>query len=284
MKIEVKTKSPWKLTAVILTAVGFAASTLAGCSSVDSGQSNQPGNQSDMEAISDVSRETNGEVTVFAAASLNKVFPQIAEEVFNKEYPNVKVTFSFDGSKSLIEQLSAGAPADVLATADEKNMDTASADNLVTAPKIFAQNVLTLVTPIDNPGKITGVNDSLDGQKLVICAPGVPCGNATEKLAALVGITLKPVSEEQSVTDVLGKVESGQADAGLVYATDAKSAEGKVLVIPVQQADEVVNRYPIAQVDTAKDPKLAEAFIEAVLSPDGQRILESYGFGIPDPQ
>lgn len=282
MNTKSKARTPWKLAALVLATAGFAASALTGCSTGDKQSDSQSDSQSDAKSSASVSRETTGEVTVFAAASLNKVFPQIAEEVFNKEYPNVKVTFSFDGSKSLIEQLSAGAPADVLATADEKNMDTASADKLVTEPKIFAQNVLTLITPMDNPGKITGLNDSLDGQKLVICAPGVPCGNATEKLAKLVGITLQPVSEEQSVTDVLGKVESGQADAGLVYATDAKSAEGKVSVIPVEQADEVVNRYPIAQVDTAKDPKLAEAFIESVLSPEGQKILESYGFQLPD--
>ncbi|OKL53793.1 molybdate ABC transporter substrate-binding protein [Bowdeniella nasicola] len=222
--------------------------------------------------------ELTGEVTVFAAASLNKAFSDIGDELMKKN-PKVKVKYSFEGSSTLVDQMSEGAPADVFASADEKNMKRATESDLVEDNKQFATNVLTLIVPAGNPAKITGLDASLDGKRLVVCAPGVPCGNATKTLAENLGVTLKPVSEEQKVTDVRGKVEAGEADAGLVYTTDAKAAGDKVEIIAIDGADKVVNKYPIALTKKGKDNKAAQAFIDMVLSAEGQKILADYGFG-----
>ena len=221
------------------------------------------------------------ELKVFAAASLNKAFPEIADTVLKESDPNIKVTFNFQGSSTLVDQMKEGAPADVFASADQKNMTKASDAKLIDTPKPFASNVLTLIVPKGNPAKITGLDSSLDGKKLVVCAQGVPCGNATKQLAEKLGVTLNPVSEEQKVTDVRAKVESGEADAGLVYATDAKAAGDKVETIEVARANEVVNSYPIALTVSAKNKEAAQKFIDAVLSDKGQAVLKKYGFSGP---
>lgn len=220
-------------------------------------------------------------LTVFAAASLNKAFPDIAEKVLAKTDPNIAVTFSFEGSSTLVDQIKSGAPADVFASADEKNMKKATDAKLVTDVQPFAANILNLIVPKGNPGAITGLDSSLNGKKLVVCAKGVPCGNATEELAKKLGVTLKPVSEEQKVTDVRGKVENGEADAGLVYQTDAMAAGDKVEVIKVKGIDQVVNEYPISVVKASKNQEAAKKFIAAITSKEGQEILRKYGFLSP---
>lgn len=218
------------------------------------------------------------ELQVFAAASLNKAFTEIGQLV-TQQHPEIIPKFSFEGSSTLVDQLKNGAQADVFASADQKNMDKAIDAALVKTPAGFATNVLTLIVPAGNPGHITGLDESLEGKKLVICAEGVPCGNATKTLAEKRGVKLNPVSEEQKVTDVRGKVESGEADAGLVYTTDAKAAGNKVEVIDVPGSDQVVNSYPIAVVKNTTHPRAAQIFVDTVLSPDGQAILAKYGFG-----
>lgn len=217
-------------------------------------------------------------LVVFAAASLNKVFPTIAQQ-FEAAHPGVTVTFTFDGSSGLVDQLKGGARADVFASADENNMTKAVDARLVSGdPAIFARNVLTLVTPPGNPAGITGLNDSLTGHKLVICAAEVPCGSATAALATKLGVTLKPVSEESKVTDVLGKVTSGEADAGVVYATDAKGAGDAVQTVAIDGADQVVNNYPIAVLSGGAEPGLAGEFVTAVTSQAGREVLTGAGF------
>lgn len=223
----------------------------------------------------------SGELTVFAAASLHGVFAEISD-LFTTEHPGTEVTFSFAGSSDLVAQLAAGAPADVLATADEATMARAVADGTVMAePRAFAENVLTLVVPSGNPGEVTGMDASLASADLVVCAPQVPCGRATAALAADLGLTLAPVSEEGSVTDVLGKVTSGQADAGLVYASDAAAAGDAVEAITVEGAEDVVNRYPIAVAAGSDEPGLAAAWVDLVLSEEAQQLLAEAGFGTP---
>lgn len=260
---------------------GVAATAAIGILTACSSGGGQSGATESGTAESGSTTSASTTLVVFAAASLNKAFPEIAEEVFAAEHPDVKVTFSFAGSKDLVEQMAGGAPADVFASADASNMDTAKTDALVSDSSSFASNILTLVTPPDNPGGITGLDSSLDGHSLVICAEGVPCGNATKKLTEKLGVTLTPVSEEQSVTDVLGKVTSGQADAGIVYVTDAASAGDTVKTIAIKDADEVVNDYRIAVTSSAADPTDAQAFVDAVASSEGQAILARYGFGSP---
>ncbi len=222
-----------------------------------------------------------GTLTVFAAASLNKSFEEIAAD-FKKANPGVEIVTSYDGSNGLVDQLVGGAKADVLATADEKSMTRANDEKLLaSASELFATNVLTLVTPPDNPGNVTGLDASLDGKRLVICAPEVPCGAATIKLAESLNVTLSPVSEESKVTDVLGKVTSGEADAGLVYTTDAAGAGDKVKVIPIAGAEAVINRYPIAVLAGAENSDAAKAFAAYVTSPEGLAVLAKFGFGAP---
>ena len=225
--------------------------------------------------------DITGEITVFAAASLQDAFEKLAAS-FQDAHPGARIAFDFQGSQDLVTALDGGSPADVLATANNSTMTDAANKGLVGEQTEFATNVLTLIVPAGNPAGITGINDgSLDKADLVICAPEVPCGEATQKLAAELGVTLNPVSEEQKVTDVRGKVESGEAQAGIVYTTDAAKAGDKVEAIALP-ANSVINHYPIALTKSAANPQAAQAFIDYVLSPEGQKVLQdTYGFGAP---
>ncbi len=217
-------------------------------------------------------------LTVFAAASLNEVFVDIAKD-FEAENAGVEVKFSFGGSSDLVSQLESGAPAQVFASANEKQMERAKGLDVVKGQDVlFASNTLILVTPADNPAGITSLADAAVSS-LVICAPQVPCGAATEQMAEAAGIELKPVSEENSVTDVLGKITSGQADAGLVYVTDAIRAGNKVTAIDIPESDAVVNLYPIAAVNAGDT--LAQEFVDFVMSEKSQEKLRDTGFGSP---
>ena len=228
---------------------------------------------------SGASQKATGKVTVLAAASLQKAFEEI-EKTVEKDNPGLDVTFDFQGSQDLVSSLASGNSADVLATANNSTMKTAADQKLVGNQTEFATNVLTLIVPKGNPKKITGLDSSLDGANLVICAPEVPCGEATKKLAEAQGITLKPVSEEQKVTDVRGKVESGEADAGIVYTTDAAAAKDKTDKIDIPDGG-VVNHYPIAPTAKPENPAGAQVFIDAVTGKAGQEILAKHGFGKP---
>lgn len=225
--------------------------------------------------------DITGEITVFAAASLQDAFEKLAAS-FQDAHPGAHITFDFQGSQDLVTALDGGSPADILATANNSTMTDAANKGLVGEQTEFATNVLTLIVPAGNPAGVTGINDgSLDKADLVICAPEVPCGEATQKLAAELGVTLNPVSEEQKVTDVRGKVESGEAQAGIVYTTDAAKAGDKVEAITLP-ANSVINHYPIALTKSAANPQAAQAFIDYVLSPEGQKVLQdTYGFGAP---
>lgn len=217
-------------------------------------------------------------LTVFAAASLNQTFTEIADR-FEGEHDGVEVRLSFGGSSDLAAQILEGAPSDVFAAADERTMARvtgASADAL--APEIVATNTLQIAASPD--GSVASADDLTDpGTKVVVCAPQVPCGAATRVLLAKNGLRISAVSEEQSVTDVLGKVTSGEADAGIVYRTDVVAAGSSVRGVDVPGADEVVNRYPAAALDPRDD--LAAEFVAFVSGPEGRRILSEAGFGAP---
>ncbi|MCM6776992.1 molybdate ABC transporter substrate-binding protein [Nocardia sp. CDC159] len=221
-------------------------------------------------------------LTVFAAASLNKVFTDLGAK-FETSHPNTRVTFNFAGSSELAAQLNQGAPADVFAAADTANMGKVTKSGRITEPpENFATNVLTIVTPPGNPKHIAALADlSRPGLRLVVCAPQVPCGSATQKVAAAAHVSLAPVSEESAVTDVLGKVISGEADAGLVYVTDAAGAGAKVVTVPFPESSGAVNTYPIAAVADSKQAELAHQFEALVTGPDGRAALARAGFGAP---
>ncbi|MFF3180197.1 molybdate ABC transporter substrate-binding protein [Rhodococcus pyridinivorans] len=221
-------------------------------------------------------------LTVYAAASLRAPFTEIAER-FEEANPGVTVEFSFAGSSDLETQLEQGAPADVFASADTRTMNSAVEAGLVTGEPIpFATNTLTIVTEPGNPQSITSFADLAGkGISVVVCAPQVPCGAATTRLEEAAGTDLEPVSEESSVTDVLGKVTSGQADAGLVYVTDATRAGETVSVVSVPEAAEIVNVYPIARLSDSGNATRADAFVRFVTGTGGRAVLADAGFGAP---
>lgn len=223
-----------------------------------------------------------GKLTVFAAASLKKSFTEIGEQ-FKAGNPGSDVEFNFAGSSDLVTQLTQGAPGDVFASADTKNMDKAAQAGLLAAdPVTFASNTLTIVTAQRNPANLTSFKDlSQPGLSVVVCAPQVPCGSAVEKVEKATGVQLDPVSEESQVTDVLNKVTSGEADAGLVYVTDALGAGDKVTSVPFPESAEAVNTYPIAVLKQAGDEVLAGKFVDLVTGEAGQKVLAAAGFAKP---
>jgi molybdate transport system substrate-binding protein len=252
------------------------ALALAGCSPAADGGPDQ-GGTADGGASG-----AAGSVTVFAAASLKTAFTDIAAK-FEAANPGTDVTLSFAGSADLVTQITQGAPADVFASADTRNMDKLKGEDLVAgeAPN-FATNTLTIVVPPGNPAGITGFSDlARSGVKVVACASQVPCGSAAQAIERETGTTLAPVSEESSVTDVLGKITSGEADAGLVYVTDARSAGSKVEEVRFPEAAKAINTYPIAAVKGARNKAAADAFVGFVLGAEGQAALAAAGFGKP---
>lgn len=220
-------------------------------------------------------------VTVFAAASLQSTFTTLAED-FEAANPGMEVTLSFAGSSDLATQLSAGAPADVFASADTATMDRLVQEGLIDGtPVDFASNTLMIAVPPGNPAEVADFGDLADSTtRVVLCAPQVPCGAAAAQAQQAAGITVNAVSEESSVTDVLGKVRSGEADAGLVYVTDVLAAGDAVEGIDFDESDQAVTTYPVAaltdgNVDAARD------FLDLVTGPEGQRLLSAAGFGAP---
>ena len=218
-------------------------------------------------------------LTVSAAASLTDVFPVIAE-AFSTRYPNITIRFNFAGSNALVEQLRAGAPVDVLATASESTMWTAVNIGWAARPWLFARNSLVIATPRGNPARIRTVRDlTRPGIQVATCAEAVPCGTAANELFARNDITVRPVTRELDVRAVLGKVIADQVDAGIVYATDARSAGKNVTTVRIPAADNVTVTYPIATVRSAKHQVAANAFVHFVrFSPSAQRILRAWGF------
>jgi molybdate transport system substrate-binding protein len=220
-------------------------------------------------------------LTVLAAASLTKSFTQIGRQ-FEADHPGVRVRFSFGGSSDLASQIRSGAPADVFASADTRTM--AGLGATARHPRDFASNTLEIAVPPGNPAHVAGLADlARPGLKLVTCAPEVPCGSAARAVAKATGLILRPVSQEQSVTDVLGKVSSGEADAGLVYVTDVKGAHGSVEGVTFPEAAGVVNSYPIAVLQDSGHAAVARQFVDFVLGPTGRRVLGDAGFGAPRP-
>lgn len=221
----------------------------------------------------------NATLTVLAAASLTAPFTELADR-FEAEHPGVTVRLSFGGSSDLATQIMAGAPADVFASADVATMT--SLGELAVAPRDLAANTLQIAVPPGNPAGIEDLADlARDGVRLVICASKVPCGRASEAVADANDVQLDPVSREQSVTDVLGKVASGEADAGLVYVTDVQGAGDAVEGIAVPEVASAVTTYRIATVADSPQEELARQLVAFVLADAGQTVLRDAGFGSP---
>ncbi|MGW5055524.1 molybdate ABC transporter substrate-binding protein [Actinokineospora sp. NPDC004072] len=211
-------------------------------------------------------------VTVFAAASLTESFTALAAQ-FEAAH-DVEVRLNFAASSTLAQQLRTGATADVIATADEATMARVAPPS----PRVFATNRLVIAVPPGNPGRVRGLAD-LPRVVTVVCAPQVPCGSATAEVLASAGVDLRPASEEQDVKAVLTKVAADEADAGLVYVTDTRTAKVEAIDFPESAAG--TNRYPIAALPDAPHPDLARQFVDLVLSPAGRATLADHGFGPP---
>ena len=257
----------------------LSAVSLAACGGSASNSATGAASGAASASASGGAGKATGELKVLAAASLKASFTEIGTQL-EKDNPGLHVTFDFQGSQTLVSSLSEGNAADVLATADEPTMNKAVEQKLVGERTEFATNVPTLVVPKGNPANVKGIDSSLDNAKLVVCVETAPCGNAAKELAKAYNVTLNPVSEEQKVTDVRTKVESGEADAGVVYKTDAVAAKDKVDEVTIDNKG-VVNHYPIAQTAKPSNPEAAQVFINAITSKSGQEILAKYGFGKP---
>jgi len=259
--------------------MALATGTLAGCSPKE-----------EPATAAKPTDQPSGEVVVFAAASLTDVFGQLAGD-FEREHPGIKVTTNFAGSQSLRTQIENGAQAQVFASASVKHIDSLRASELVAAPVVFATNRLVIVVPPKNPAGITSLADLPKAERLVLAGESVPAGTYADKVIANAAATLgsdfpdrvakKLVSRETHVRQTLQKVVLGEADAALVYATDAASVGDKVEVIAIPDEVNVIAEYPIAVVKGGKRSDLGQLFVDFVLSEAGREKLADFGFGTP---
>jgi molybdate transport system substrate-binding protein len=230
----------------------------------------------------------SGTLTVFAAASLTDVFTELGERL-EAEHPGLEVRFNFAGSSGLATQLEQGAPVDVFASADEAQMDRVA--DVVGDPEPFAANELVLAVPADDPAGIDrqpgasgtpGLADLLEvDDVLAVCAPEVPCGAAAAQVLAAADLAEAPDTLEDDVRGVLTKVQLGEVDAGLVYRSDVSTADGGARALPFRESGAARNRYPVAALQDAPNPEAAAAFVDLVLSEDGQAALADAGFQQP---
>ncbi|MFE2503006.1 molybdate ABC transporter substrate-binding protein [Streptomyces rubiginosohelvolus] len=243
------------------------------------GNDDKKGADSGSEATSSASGAPKADLTVLAASSLTDVFKE-AGAAYEKANPGTEVTFSFAGSQELAAQVKQGAPADALVTADTKTMDGLSGDT--GKPTVIAKNRLVIATGESNPEKIENLKDLADPKlKVVLAAPEVPVGRYSEQILDAQKIEVKPVSQEPNVRAVLSKVELGEADAGLVYKTDAATATDKVDAIEIPDAENAIASYPAATLKASKHSEAAAAFVAWLSTPEAQKILQGAGFQQP---
>ena len=220
-------------------------------------------------------------MTVFAAASLAEAFTD------DKNYlaaasPDLSVNYSFAGSQQLVAQIQSDAPADVVATADQGTMQKLVAANLVETPRTFARNLLEIVVAAGNPKGVRGLSDlARSDLKVVLEDPSVPAGKYGRQALDKQGVKVNPVSLELNVKSELRKVETGEADAGIVYVTDVKSAGSKAAGVAIPEEQNVVATYPVAVVRATTNHAAAEAFVDQLLSGTGQDALTARGFLSP---
>jgi molybdate transport system substrate-binding protein len=220
------------------------------------------------------------EIKVFAAASLTAAFTELGQQ-YTSANGGTKVTVNFAGSQALATQIQQAAPADVYASADLTNMDKVK--DLVGTPKSFASNLLQIVVEQGNPKGIKKLDDLASKDvKVVLAAEEVPAGKYAKQVLDQAGVSVQPVSQEDNVKAVVTKVSLGEADAGIVYVTDVTAGGDKVEGVEIPKDQNVTATYPIATVKASKAPDKAQAFMDLVLSDQGQQVLKSYGF-LPPP-
>lgn len=249
---------------------------LSGCAAVSGDTASTPRPASTTTPLAQIS----GELTVFAAASLTEPFDELGT-LFMQQNPGVIVKTVYDGSLTLATQLIEGAGADVFASADEATMArVADAGAMDGTALPFASNTLQIAVRPGNPRGIERLSDLASSEPIVVlCAPEVPCGAASAAVLTAAEARVTPASEEQNVKAVVTKVQLGEADAGLVYATDVLAADGGIDGVSFDEALSAVNHYLIGSPAAAANPGAASQFIDLVRSPEGQRVLADHGFG-----
>jgi molybdate transport system substrate-binding protein len=229
--------------------------------------------------------EEQREITVFAAASLREAFEDLAKTFEAKT--KVKVRLNLAGSQELRTQVEHGAKADVFASADQKHMDALVTGKLAENPRTFARNTPVVIVPKGNPAKVGSFDQLPKAKKIVIGTPEVPIGNYTLQILDKAGADFKAkvianvASRELNVRQVLAKVTLGEADAGVVYRTDALAGKDKVEIIEIPAKVNVIAEYPVAVLSKAPQAAAAKAFVDLLLSGDGQKRLAAAGFVAP---
>ncbi|MEV0850611.1 molybdate ABC transporter substrate-binding protein [Streptomyces sp. NPDC049954] len=267
-----------RVTAAVVTAV--LAGSLAACGNDhdEAKEERDPGATSSSSA-KDVKEPAKAKLTVLAASSLTDVFASV-KSAYEKENPGVTLTFSFAGSQELAAQVRQGAPADALVTADTKTMDGLEGET--GTPTVIARNRLVIATGEGNPEKIGALKDLADSKlKVVLAAPEVPVGNYSKQVLDKQHLKVKAVSQEPNVRAVLSKVELGEADAGIVYKTDAATAPDKVDAVDIPDAQNAVASYPAAALNGSKHTEATADFVQWLSGPEAQKILRGAGFQKP---
>jgi molybdate transport system substrate-binding protein len=229
--------------------------------------------------------EERRDLTVFAAASLREVFGDLGHTLEAK-LPGVKVRLNLAGSQELRTQIEQGARADVFASADQKHMAALVKAGLAAEPRVFARNAPVVIVPRGNPAELRSFDDLPRAGKLVIGVPEVPIGAYTIEILDRAGADFKKrvlarvASRELNVRQVLAKVSLGEADAGIVYRTDAMAGKDKVEIIEIPAKVNLTAEYPVAVLENAPQAAAARAFVELLLSPEGQKRLASAGFSV----
>lgn len=222
-------------------------------------------------------------ITVSAAASLSKAYAELGKQ-FEKASPSIKVRFNFASTSSLVSQIQSGAPTDVLATADLISFDKLLASgSVVKSPKVFARNSMQLIVKRSNPLGISSVSDLAKASVVSLCAKTVPCGVYAATVLSRYGVVIaeSKITRGVDATATLNAVSTGDADAAIVYATDAMATKKSVLAIAIPASKNVKASYGIAVIQGSKNSKQAEAFVQFVLSPAGLKVLKSFGFLAP---
>jgi molybdate transport system substrate-binding protein len=255
------------------TAVGLLATVaLVGCGS--------SGGRAAKRTTTTGAPKVTGAVTVSAAASLTEAFARIGKD-FQTANPGATVTFNFGSSGTLATQIQQGAPADVFASADPTNMDTLAQAGLVDdRALVFARNKLVIVTEPGNPKHVKTLDDLATVGIVSLCGETVPCGKYAAQVLGAAGVTIPAgsVTRSQDVKATLAAVTNGDADAAIVYVTDAKGAGSAVTAVTIPDAQNAIATYPVGVLKQSTNAAAARAFQRYVVSPPGQATLRSYGF------
>jgi molybdate transport system substrate-binding protein len=254
----------WWFVAIVITAIGVTSGTGV--------------------ASAAKAKKLSGEITVSAAASLTEAFTKMGAD-FQKANPDATVSFNFAASSALVQQIQGGAPADVFASADGTNMQKLLSGDQVTAePTVFAANELAIVVKKGNPQKVDSLADLADVDVVSLCADAVPCGKYAQQALTQSGVTIpqEKITKGADVKTTLAAVSTGDADAAIVYTTDAKAAGTSVQSVPIPAWLNVYAIYPIAPIAASENKGLANAWIAYTVSPAGRKTLLSFGF-LPPP-